>query len=162
MFILFKCLSLHKILQAFSYFGIFLSTSEMNLTKPKTVVPHITCGMHISAVCVYVCLCLNMRLQKVFGVFYLAQNMFAICKEMLNGNAFSRAASKSQNQRNKYLPNNLAKTHTILCQLRSISLPLPIYPSLFLTRSHPSLSVCMSVSIHLCAEIRAIIFVTLT
>lgn len=112
-----------------------------------------------------VCVFLNMRLQKVFCVFYLAQNMFAICNEMLNENACQREIDrdgereqqrwKSQNQRNKYLPNNSTKTHTILCLSSSHSL------SISLTLPH-SVTRFLSLSIHMCAEIRDIIFVTLT
>lgn len=93
---------------------------------------------------------------------------------------FREQRLKSQNQRNKYLPNNWAKTHTILCKLRSISFPLSTHLSLsrillfqsvslslficvlkfalsYLSHSHsqkcartPKLFVCLSVCVCMC------------
>lgn len=127
----------------------------MNLTKNCRATHHM---WHAYICCVRLCVCVPKH-ATTKGIWRILPGSKYVCHLQRNVKWKCREQRrKSQNQRNKYLPNNLAKTHTILCQLRSISLPL----STHLSRSHPSHSVCMSVSIHLCAEIRAIIFVTLT
>lgn len=159
--------SLHEFFKLSVIFGIFLSTSEMNLTNSASDAKNCRSThhtWHAYVCCVRVCVCVPKH-ATTKGILRILPGSKYVCH--LQRNVKWKCLFESSVEKAKTSEINICQITQQKLILFCASLGLSLFLSLpnSLSLLHPSLSVCISVSIHMCAEIRAIIrivFVTLT
>lgn len=154
--------SLHEFFKLSVIFGIFLSTSEMNLTNSASDAKNCRSThhtWHAYGCCVRVCVPKHATTK---GILRILPGSKYVCH--LQRNVKWKCLFESSVEKAKTSEINICQITQQKLILFCASLGLSLFLSLpnSLSLLHPSLSVCISVSIHMCAEIRAIIFVTLT
>lgn len=165
MFILLEYFQFPTRIQAFSYFrnipidfrNEFNQLSE-RCQKLSFHTSHVAC---VCLLCACVCVCVPKH-ATTKGILRILPGSKYVCH--LQRNVKWKCLFESSVEKAKTSEINICQITQQKLILFCASLGLSLFLSLpnSLSLLHPSLSVCISVSIHMCAEIRAIIFVTLT